>query len=429
MLRQLKTVIQQSTLLKVTSFNSFSVVIKMIAGLGVSKLTAVFLGPQGLALVGNIRDSSDLFGKFSNGGLANAVVKYAAETKSNPKAFSSFLSTLLWSGLVACLLTMSFIFFFAEHINAFIFSSKDFVSIIRVMAFVLPLHVMNVYLISILKGFSEFNKVIKINIASYILNLILFAILLYFLDLKGALLAVILLPSAILFFTLYHIRVHFGKLTSFSLKEFSSPMFKNLGQFAFMTLISSATFPLVFLGIRNFIIDTVGEAEAGYWESIQRVSNYYLLFVLSLLNLYILPKLAEAQTKQEFREIVFSFYKQILPLFILGLILVYILREWIIRLIFSEEFLPATDLFLWQMVGDFFRVLALVMVYQFHAKKMMWHYIFTDLFLALGLYFLALYFIPKAGLEGVVIGHAITYVCYFLIILSLFGKTLFFNKT
>jgi PST family polysaccharide transporter len=195
-----------------------------------------------------------------------------------------------------------------------------------------------------------------------------------------------------------------------------------------MTLISSASFPLVFLGIRNFLIDTIGEVEAGYWESMIRISSYYLMFVLSLLNLYVLPKLANANSQKQFRGIVVSFYKQILPFFIVGLIVVYILREWIIKVVFSEAFLPATQLFFWQMLGDFFRILALVMVYQFHAKKMMWHYILTDLFLALCLYFSALFFIPKVGLEGVVIGHAFTYVIYFLIITTIFSKTIFFYK-
>ncbi|MBZ9650808.1 O-antigen translocase [Psychroflexus montanilacus] len=414
--------------MKVSSFNSLSVVVKMIAGLGVSKLTALYLGPQGIALLGNMRNGLELFQKFSTGGLDNAVVKYSAEYKQDVKVFSPFLSTLIGVGFAVCVLTMGFIFMFSESINALIFRTKDFVFVIKLLAFVLPLHVMNIYLMAILKGFSEFNKVIKINIASHILNLTLFAILLYIQGLEGALLAVVLVPSAMLFFTLYHVKIYSGKLMAFSFSQFSIPMLKNLGQFAFMTLISSATFPFVYLGIRNFLIDTIGEEEAGFWESTQRISNYYLLFVLSLLNLYILPKLAEAQSRQQFRDIIFSFYKQILPIFILGLFIVYVLRDWIVRLIFSEEFIPATDLFLWQMVGDFFRVLALVMVYQFHAKKMMWHYILTDLFLALSLYFSALYFIPKVGLEGVVIGHALTYVAYFLIILFLFRKPLIYNQ-
>lgn len=428
MLKRLKSVVQQSTLLKVSSFNGLSVVIKMITGLGVSKLTAIYLGPQGIAILGNLRNVLEIFHKFSSGGLANAVVKYSAEHKSDPEAFSSFLSTLIWSGLVMCVSTMAVILVFSEFINTLIFGSRNFVSVIRLLAFVLPLHVINLYLISILQGFNAFSKVIKINIASHFLNIIAFALLVYWLNLEGALLTIVIVPSAMLIFTLYYVQSWFGAITSFRWSNFSTPVLKNLGQYASMTLISSLSFPLVFLGIRNLLIDSLGESSAGFWESTVRISSYYLLFILSLLNLFILPKMAEAQKSSEFRAIVFNFYKQILPFFIMGLILVYILRDWIVTLIFSKDFLPAADLFFWQIIGDFFRVLAMVMVYQFHAKKMLWHYIITDLFLALSLFLSAIYLVPKIGLEGVVLGHALTYILYFLIILFIFRKSLIFYK-
>jgi PST family polysaccharide transporter len=70
----------------------------------------------------------------------------------------------------------------------------------------------------------------------------------------------------------------------------------------------------------------------------------------------------------------------------------------------------------------------MVMVYQFHAKKMLWHYIITDLFLALSLFLSAIYLVPKIGLEGVVLGHALTYILYFFIILFIFRKSLIFYK-
>lgn len=428
MLKRLKSVVQQSTLLKVSSFNGLSVVIKMITGLGVSKLTAIYLGPQGIAILGNLRNVLEIFHKFSSGGLANAVIKYSAEHKSDPEAFSSFLSTLIWSGLVMCVFTMAVILVFSEFINTLIFGSRNFVSVIRLLAFVLPLHVINLYLISILQGFNAFSKVIKINIASHFLNIIAFALLVYWLNLEGALFTIVIVPSAMLIFTLYYVQSWFGAITSFRWSRFSTPVLKNLGQYAFMTLISSLTFPLVFLGIRNLLIDSLGESNAGFWESTVRISSYYLLFILSLLNLFILPKMAEAQKSSEFRAIVFNFYKEILPFFVVGLILVYILRDWIVTLIFSKDFLPAADLFFWQIIGDFFRVLAMVMVYQFHAKKMLWHYIITDLFLALSLFLSAIYLVPKIGLEGVVLGHALTYILYFLIILFIFRKSLIFYK-
>ena len=428
MLKRLKTIVQESPLLKVGSFNSLSVLIKMIAGLGVSKLTALYLGPQGIALLGNLRNSLDIFLKFSSGGLDNAVVKYTADYQSNPKMLQQFLSTLIWLGLGSCILSIAVIFICSETINDAIFGDRNYVSIIRILAILLPLHVVNIYFISILKGIGEFHKVIRINIASHVLNLIVFALLLIYIDLEGALLAIIIVPSAMLFVTLYHCQSYVGDLKTFSITSFSKPVLKNLGQFAFMTLISSITFPLVFIGLRNYIIQSIGEEEAGYWESMLRISSYYLMFVLSLLNLYILPKLAEAKTKAQFRVVVWSFYKQILPFYVSGLLVVYLLRDWIVKLVFSEEFLPAADLFFWQILGDFFRILALVMVYQFHAKKMVWHYILTDLFLALCLYFSALYFIPKVGLEGVVIGHAFTYISYFFLILFLFRKPLILKQ-
>jgi PST family polysaccharide transporter len=323
---------------------------------------------------------------------------------------------------------MAVILVFSEFINTLIFGSRNFVSVIRLLAFVLPLHVINLYLISILQGFNAFSKVIKINIASHFLNIIAFALLVYWLNLEGALFTIVIVPSAMLIFTLYYVQSWFGAITSFRWSRFSTPVLKNLGQYAFMTLISSLSFPLVFLGIRNLLIDSLGESSAGFWESTVRISSYYLLFILSLLNLFILPKMAEAQKSSEFRAIVFNFYKQILPFFVVGLILVYILRDWIVTLIFSKDFLPAADLFFWQIIGDFFRVLAMVMVYQFHAKKMLWHYIITDLFLALSLFLSAIYLVPKIGLEGVVLGHALTYILYFLIILFIFRKSLIFYK-
>jgi PST family polysaccharide transporter len=93
--------------------------------------------------------------------------------------------------------------------------------------------------------------------------------------------------------------------------------------------------------------------------------------------------------------------------------------------VLSEDFLEVTTILGWQMVADFFRVLALVMVIQFHAKKMVWHYILTDLFLALGLYFSAIIGLKYLELSGVVIGHVITYVVYFFIILIIFRKSIF----
>jgi PST family polysaccharide transporter len=192
-----------------------------------------------------------------------------------------------------------------------------------------------------------------------------------------------------------------------------------------MALITAIFLPLVTIVIRNYIIDNIGMKEAGYWEGMNRISNYYLMFVNSLLALYILPRFSEINKIKEFRKEVLNFYKTLMPAFGIGLVLVYLFRDFIISIIFSNEFRPMEDLFLWYLLGDFVKVLSVVIAYQFLAKKMFWHYMITEVFLVLLIYFSSIYFIDLYGLRGATIAHFVTYLFYFGVILLIFGTSLF----
>jgi PST family polysaccharide transporter len=165
--------------------------------------------------------------------------------------------------------------------------------------------------------------------------------------------------------------------------------------------------------------------EAGLWEGMNRISNYYLMFVNSLLALYILPRFSEINNVKEFRREVFNFYKTLMPVFGLGLLVIYLLRPFIISIIFSNEFKPMEELFIWYLLGDFVKVHAIVIAYQFLAKKMFWHYIITEVFLVLLIYFSSIYFIDLFGVRGVTIAHFVTYLLYFGVILLIFASSLF----
>ena len=49
---------------------------------------------------------------------------------------------------------------------------------------------------------------------------------------------------------------------------------------------------------------------------------------------------------------------------------IFFLKSFIVTIIFTKEFKPVEALFLWQLLGDFVKVLSLVIAYQFLAKKM-----------------------------------------------------------
>ena len=157
--------------------------------------------------------------------------------------------------------------------------------------------------------------------------------------------------------------------------------------------------------------------DAGYWEAMSRLSSHYILLMVSIINLYVLPKLSAANSKNTFRETVLEFYKLIIPFYGIGLIVIYVLRYYILRVVYSLEFLPVQDLFLGQLIGDFFYILALVMTYQMHAQRQVKRFIATDLFKAVGFYLFSIYFLKVLGIEGVVYAHALINILYFLLIL------------
>jgi PST family polysaccharide transporter len=106
------------------------------------------------------------------------------------------------------------------------------------------------------------------------------------------------------------------------------------------------------------------------------------------------------------------------------LVVIYFLRFFIIKLLFTDEFLPISDLFIWQLIGDFFKAASVILGYEFFAKKLTKAYLATES-LSFGLLLSSSYIlIPKFGIEGIVIAHSLTYALYFLVLLVYFRKSL-----
>ena len=165
--------------------------------------------------------------------------------------------------------------------------------------------------------------------------------------------------------------------------------------------------------------------DAGFWEAIRRISNYYLMFVNSLLALYILPRFSEITNAIDFRKEIVHFYKTVLPIFGTALLFIYFLRSYIVAILFTEEFQPVEDLFMWQLLGDFLRVIASVIAYQLIAKKMVSYYIGIELFSLITLYLASIYFIDIYGAKGAVIAHFVNFALHLIVIATVFKKLLF----
>ncbi|PWK18213.1 O-antigen translocase [Xanthomarina spongicola] len=425
-MKRLINYINNNVLIKVASLNSASLVTRIVGGLLTSNAIAHFIGAEGMALVGNLRNFVSSIQSLATLGLYNGVVKYIAEFKTNTIELSKTISTTFYLGFISTVLVSFVCYFNAESINTIIFPKyNDYAYVIEILAIALPFYTLNLFTFSILNGFSKFKILIIINIIGQILGVGVTLILIYKNRIDGALISVVISESLIFLITLVGIVNQRSLMPLIKVSSFSLEKAKKLSSFSVMALFSAIVLPLVALAIRSYIIDNIGFKEAGFWEAMNRISKYYLMFVSSLLTLYILPRLSEIDNAKDFRNEVFNFYKTIIPIFAIGLFVIYLLRTYIITIVFSSEFKPVEDLFLWQLLGDFVKVLSIVIAYQFLAKKMFWHYIITEAFSVIIMYATSIYFIDIYGVKGATIAHFVTYVMYYGVILLIFSSSLF----
>ena len=418
--------INANVLFKVANLNSATIVTKIIAGILTSKAIAFFIGVEGMALIGNLRNFLSAIQSVSILGFYNGVVKTIAKFRDDSINLSKTLSTAYYSCFFSTVIVAFLSYYNAQYINDVLFTPYyNFAYVIKIMALALPFYALNMMSFSIMNGFSNYKMLLIINIIGQISGLLVTLLLIYQDRIDGALVAAVVAPSLIFLITLVGIVNRRNLMTYIKTDHISFDILKSFGPYAAMALVTAIALPLVSICIRNYIISEIGIQEAGYWEAMNRISSYYLMFIVSVITLYIVPKFSKVRSKTEFKKEIFGFYKSVMPIFGLGLILLYLLKSFVVPLIFSEAFRPTENLFFWQLLGDFVKVLSLVISYQFLAKKMFMHFIVIELFLVITLYFSSVYLIDEFGVEGAVIGHFLSYVMHYGIVLLIFGTSLF----
>lgn len=411
---------------KVVHLNKATILTKIIAGILTSKAIALYIGVEGMALIGNLRNFFSAVQSLSILGFYNGLVKYISEFKNDALKLSKTLSTAYYLGFFSTILLSFICYYSADSINNFLFSSNyNYVYIIKIIAFALPFYALNMFSFSIMNGFKKYRILVIINIIGQILGLLITLILIFQNKIDGALISVIISPSLIFLITLVGIINRRSLVSSIKSSNIDFGILKKLIPFTSMAIVTAIAMPVMYICVRNYIIDTMGIKNAGYWEAMNRISDYYLIFVSSLMSFYILPKFSEIKSKKEFKNEILNIYKSIIPVFSLGLLLIYLLRPFIVELIFSKAFQPVEALFGWQLMGDFIKILSLVIAYQFIAKKMFAHFIIIELFLVVVIYFSSVYLVDVYGVKGAVIAHFISYLMYFGLILLIFGTSPF----
>ena len=189
-----------------------------------------------------------------------------------------------------------------------------------------------------------------------------------------------------------------------------------------MTITTALTMPIVQMLLRGYVMTEISTTEAGWWEGMNRISNMYLMVITSSFSVYYLPRLSEITDRQELRHEIIRAYKVIVPMLLAGFTVIYFLRFFIIRLLFTPDFMPMSQLFIWQMAGDFFKICSWLLAFLMVAKAMVRTGILTEVIFALSYAFFGYLFVHINGIVGLCQGYLVNYVVYTIVIAILLRK-------
>lgn len=415
-------------LLKTSFLTGISTVIRVITAFIVNKIVAVYIGPSGLALIGQFQNFITIIMTFSNGAINSGIVKYTAEYYDDPPKRSKMLSTALLISVVCSIVVSLILIIFNQPLAISLLKDVKYSSIFIIFGFTLVIFSLNTFFVSVLNGYKEIKKFISLNIVSSIVGLIFTSVLVLYWGLYGALLSYVTAQTVVFIVTIFFVI----KSEWFNIKDFmvgyNWDNVKKLGKFSLMAIITALTVPVSQILIRNYIVDEISLDAAGYWQGVWRISDVYLMLVTTPLSVYYLPRLAEIKDTEELRKEIFSGYKIIMPIIILMAIGIYIFKVPIIELFFTEKFMQMKDLFTFQLIGDVIKIASWLLGFIMVAKAMTRYFVATEIIFSITFVVLSMFFINKFGLIGVTQAFALNYFLYSLAMFWLF-KSLIFNRS
>jgi PST family polysaccharide transporter len=320
------------------------------------------------------------------------------------------------------------IFIYSKELSSWLFLTEDYYLVFHILSVIVPFIAMNRIFNGIISGLSAYKVHAKIEVIWYLIASIFLLISLYYYNIEGVLIAIAVTPL-VQFLVLTLI---FGKTINdyvkFKKLSLQTPLVKVLLGFSLISFVATVCLNFVEINFRTLISEKISENEAGIWTAMSSISKIYMQFLITVFSIYILPKYTSLNFSHEFKNEVKAIYKTLLPIVVLGMLLVFFSKKYLILSIYNESFLSMTILFKWQLLADLVRFIANILSFKFLAKKQIKHFVSTQLiglttYLIMGNLLIDLYLV-----EGLVMALFFSNLIYLIVVLTVLRKDLFYDN-
>ena len=388
-------------------------VLSILCSIVRNKCIALWLGPAGVGVIGLYNATIEMLSALTGLGLRQSAVRNISQARTRDEASLARMAKVLrrWSwlaGLLGAVVMLST----APLLSRFTFGDEAHVWGYVWLSCALLFSALTAGDQAILQGTQRLRQLSKAGVMGNLVALLVSLPLYYFFRFEGIVPSLVLSSGVTFFFVWIYSRKTVVRKVEISWRETCKEgrVMVVLGVYMTVSGFLTTLFNYLFVG---FIQRTAGAADLGYYQAGYAIVTRYVGLVLAAMATEYYPRLAAVSDdhatlgRQISRQIEVAL---LLLVPIVSLFLVF--QEWVVRLLYTAEFLCMETFFSWAMVGVLFKSISWAMGFVLLAKGDGKLYLVTELasdfsglLLNLGCYSLW-------GLEGAGVAYLLNFFIY-----------------
>lgn len=407
----------------------FNIIIAIIR----SKIIAVLLGPTGMGVMGLLSSTVGMIGSLTNFGLGTSAVKDIAAANASDDRVRvaekvTVLRRLVWmTGLLGTLLVLAL----SPWLSQISFGNDGQTFGFAWLSITLLLSQLSSGQLVILQGMRRLRDLAKANLCGSALGLVVTVPLYYIWGLDGIVPGMIGTSGLALALSWYFSRSVALPRVTVSMRQAWATGSDMMRMGFLISLSGLLTAGGAYL-VRVFISQTGGIADVGLYSAGFAIINTYVGLIFNAMGTDYYPRLSAVAHDNELCRQTINQQAEI-AILILGpiLILFLICAGWVIKLLYSDQFLSINEMLSWAALGMFFKAVSWAIGFLFLAKGASRIFFVSELLVNLYMLGLNVLGYRYAQLDGLGISFVLSYFLY-LIQVYIIGRKKFnfkFNKS
>ncbi|WP_270689648.1 O-antigen translocase [Aeromonas sp. D3] len=402
-------------LLKVTAMTGLLTLLKMVMGFVIAKVVAVYTGPSGMAMLGQVQSMVGCLNGIINAPVGSGIVRYTAEKKDQGfEACAPWWRAALQWVLIISAVAIPTGLLMANHIADWLFQDESLAWIVMATICVLPLSAIGTLCNSVINGQQLYRRYVGLGMLSALVSAAVMLTMIMLANIQGALFAAAVQAALIgLVMFIANLRQPWFRL-QYWWGSSTPEARRSIGGYMLMAITSALTVPISLILVRTILIHQVGWEAAGHWQAVWKISEVYLGVITMALGTYYLPRLSSLVGVDAIADEINKTARIIIPVVAAMALCVYLLRDLAIWILFTSDFTAARDLFAIQLCGDVIKIASWLYAYPMLSRGKTKIFIASEILFSILFVTVSYPLIFFVGIKGVTISYLVTYSIYFI---------------